>query len=126
MSLENKLYEAFEKGDSIGFKKLTAEEKDLYLTQEFILRYEMDGFSAYFYNLLPDKDQIQTQIDAIRNVGLNNLAGILERGFKLFEDYEDPKHETTWGEILKQYDPHNLLDILHDEIDNLDYYGVDS
>jgi cell wall assembly regulator SMI1 len=54
------------------------------------------------------------------------LAVILAKGVALFKGYKDPDSPSTWGEILKKYDPKNQLDGLDTQIAELENFGIDS
>ncbi len=115
---------AFDRGLSDGLESLSEEDLKLYLIQDFIIEQEMNGFSGYFYNRLPNLKQISSTMDAMKEYGLLELAGILNEAFQLFREYVDPKSETTWEEVLRRYDPKSQLEVLENKINSLDDYGL--
>jgi hypothetical protein len=57
---------------------------------------------GYFYNRLPDLDDIQAAIMAMRQHGLSELAALLDDAAGLFTGYSDPDPTTTWNEVLRR------------------------
>jgi hypothetical protein len=124
MTAWERLTEVFDRGLRDGVDRLTPAERDLYLIQDFIIEQEVNGLGGYFYNRLPDRAHIQATVDAMRRHGLRQLANLLGEAMYLFRDYADPDQPTTWGEVLRQYDPSNRLGAIEDQIRALDDYGL--
>jgi Domain of unknown function (DUF4375) len=124
MTAWERLTEVFDRGDREGVDHLTPAERELYLIQEFILEQEMNGLSGYFYNRLPGLAATQVTVEAMRRHGLPQLASLLSEAMHLFGDYGDPYPPTTWGEILRKYDPSDRLEKIADRIRKLDDYGL--
>ena len=124
MSPDDRLTEVFDRGIRNGVESLAPEERELYLIQDFIIEREQNGLSGYFYNRLPDVTQIQATIDAMRRHGLSALADLLGSALDLFREYEDPNPPTTWGEVLRRYDPSDHLDTINNQIRALNGYGL--
>lgn len=114
----------FDKGSSDGMDSLSSDERELYLIQDFILQWEMDAFSGYFYNHLPHVDLIVEAVVSMRKHGLHALADILNEALELFRDYTEPTTATTWRKVLKQYDPNDCLSHLDHRIHELHNYGL--
>jgi hypothetical protein len=119
-----RLAEVFDRGLASGIDSLDVDERELYLIQDFIIDYEMGGLSPYFYNRLPDLDRIGAAIAAMRRFGLNDLATLLAEAADLFRGYTDPDPPTTWGEVLRRYDPDDRLSAVDNRIERLDHYGL--
>src|SRR5262249_36856931 len=100
-------------------------DRALFLIQDFIIDYEMQGLKGYIYNRLPNLDRISSAVTAMHRYGLFELAALLREAAELFRNYSDPDPPTTWTEVLQQYDPTRRLDQLHTEIALLPKYGMD-
>ncbi len=125
MSPEDRLSEIFDRGLKDGVERLSTDERELYLIWKFILEWEQNGLSGYFYNRLPDVSQMQTTIDAMHRHRLLMLADLLSSALDLFREYADPNPPTTWDAVLRQYDPSGLLKTIDDQIGALKGYGLD-
>lgn len=123
MTTWERLTEVFDKGCQHGVDALTPRERELYLIQDFILEFEMNSLSGYFYNRLPDVALIQEAIDSMNRHGFAKLAKILTEGLDLFRNYVDPDPPTTWQVVRQRYDPSNRLDLLEQRINKLKDYG---
>jgi hypothetical protein len=119
-----KLAEVFDRGLRDGVESLSADDRDLFLIQDFIIEFEMNSLGGYFYNRLPDHLKISSTIAAMQRFGLSTLALLLGKALILFQDYRDPGLPTTWSEILRSYDPQNQLEALEKSIHRLDDYGL--
>lgn len=124
MSPVQKLSDVFERALSEGLESFTKEERDLYLIQDFIIEQEMNGLHGYFYNRLPNPEQISSTVAAMRRFGLTDLATLLEEAFQLFKGYTQSDTALTWSEILRHYDPASRLDALGKKINALEDYGL--
>jgi hypothetical protein len=124
MTPSQKLAEVFDRGLSDSVESLSAEERDLYFIQDFIIEKEMNGLSGYFYNRLSNPQQISSTVDAMRRHGLSELGGIVNEALQLFQGYVEPDSATTWSDILRHYDPENRLGVLAKKINALDDYGL--
>jgi hypothetical protein len=124
MQPDLRLTKVFDRAFKKGRASLTKQEKKLYLIQFFILEYEMNGLSGYFYNRLPKTKQISSTVDAMREFGLDDLAELLHQAALLFKNYKDPKTPATWSKVLKRYDPKNQLGTIDRKIGNLNNYGM--
>lgn len=124
MATDDSLAEAFDRGPRDGVDALTPADRELFHIQYFILEYEMGGLSGYFYNRLPDLAGVQAAVAAMRGHGLAKLATLLSEAADLFATYAEPDPPTTWGEVLRRYDPAGHLDELDRRIGALDDYGL--
>jgi hypothetical protein len=124
MTPDERLTEVFDRGYRDGGKSLNSLDRDLFRIQDFILGYEMGGLSGYLYNRLPDLDEIRAAVAAMRKCHLPELAELLSEAVSLFREYVEPDPSSTWGEILKVYDPESRLDLIHRRIAELDNYGL--
>jgi Domain of unknown function (DUF4375) len=124
MSPSQKLSEVFDRALNEGLESLSEKERELYLIQDFIIELEMNGMSGYFYNRLPNPEQISSTVAAMRRFGLRDLAALLDEAFQLFERYPQPDSATRWSEIVKQYDPANRLEAIGKRINALGDYGL--
>jgi len=120
------LTDVFDRGLRDGFDALPPAERELYLIQDFILDYEMNSLSGYFYNWLPELNCIRATIAAMRKRHLSELASLLTEATDLFTGYIDPDPPSTWERVLKKYDPSNRLQSLDEHIGALDDYGLGS
>src|ERR1700733_2812921 len=105
MAPYERLTAVFDRAMREGLDGLSTTDRELYLIQDFIIESEMNGLSGYFYNRLPDVGLIEKAVEAMRRWGLADLASILSESLELFLGYVEPDPPTTWGEILRQYDP---------------------
>jgi len=121
---DERLTEVFDRGFRDGVDALSADERELYRIQEFIIDYEMGGLSEYFYNRLPDLDEIRSTVAAMQKFRLSELAGLLNEAAELFRDFVDPDPPSTWGKVKQLYDPTGRLDTLHRLIGEIDGYGL--
>jgi hypothetical protein len=124
MMPSQRLTEVFDRALRQGLQSLTAEEQDLYLIQDFIIEFEMNGLSGYFYNRISEPQQIMSAIAAMRRYGLLDLAAIVQDAFQLFREFTPRNLEDTWSSVLKQCDPENHLAMLEEKILALDNYGL--
>ena len=122
--MEDVRFEVFDRAIKYGIESLTAAERELYLIQDFIIEYEMNSLSGYFYDRLPEIKIVQETINAMRANNMHELSSLLDEALNLFQEYVDPKETTTWGEILKKYDPTDLLGDIEGRIDKLLNYGI--
>jgi hypothetical protein len=122
MTPDERLAEVFDRGLRDGVNALAPAERELFHIQDFIIEYEMGGMSGYFYNRLPDLDGIRAAVAAMRRHGLPELAPLVGEAAELFTGYTDPP--STWGEVLRLYDPGHRLDELEGRIGALDNYGL--
>jgi hypothetical protein len=120
-----RLTEVFDRGLTCGVDALGQTERELYLIQYFILEYEMGDLSGYFYNRLPNLDDIRATIAAMRRQNLPAVADLLTEAVDLFRGYVDPDLPTTWSEVLHRYDPDDRLSTVSARIRGLDNYGLD-
>ena len=124
-SANDRLSEVFERACHSGIGVLTADERELYEIQEFILHYELGGVSGYLYNHLVGTDKIRAVISAMRKRKLTRLAALLEEAVELVANYNIQDSPTTWGRILQECDPNRRLASIDTEIEKLDDYGLD-
>jgi hypothetical protein len=124
MTPDERLAKVFDRGLRDGLDALTPTEQELFRIQDFILEYEMGGLSGYFYNRLPDLDPIRAAVAAMRRYGLAELAALVGEAAGLFAEYVEPDPPSTWGEVLRQYDPAGRLDDLERRIGALDNCGL--
>jgi hypothetical protein len=118
------LAEVFDRGLRDGPDSLSADDRELFRIQGFIIDYEMGGLSGYFYNRLPDLAGIRAAIAAMRRHRLLELAALLDEAAGLFAGYTDPDPQTTWEAVRRRYDPAGRLDELGRRIGALDGYGL--
>lgn len=123
-TLDDKLTEAFDRGLREGTESLTPDECDLFLTQDFIIEFEMNGLSGYFYNRLPDLEIIAHAALAMRHLGAYELSSLVSEAIKLFKNYKEPSAVATWNEVIKEYDPHGVLQAIETRIYELPRYGL--
>lgn len=121
---EEQLTAAFEKATAEGPASLTGADRDYYLIQDFILEYEDGGLSGYFYNHVPELDQIKAAVDSMKRHELTDLAEVLGGAMKLFENYEEPDRPVTWRGVLNRCDPDETLPGLDHRIRELPNYGL--
>ncbi len=124
MSATERLSKVFLKGLADRGHSLKADKYQLYLIQDFMVEFEMNSLSGYFYNRLPELGYIKATITAMRQFGLNTLAELLEQAYNLFQDHVDPLEVTTWNAVRSSYDPDKKLEQIDMEITNLDDYGL--
>jgi hypothetical protein len=124
MTPDERLTEVFDRGFTDGEGSLSQADRDLYLIQNFILEYEMSGLGGYFASILPDLDRIHATVEAMSARRMTSLAALLSEAAALFDGYTDPDPPTTWNDVLRRYDPADLLDELYDRINALDNYGL--
>ena len=124
MVSHDRLAEVFDRGLRDGLDTLSIEDQELFRIQDFIIDYEMGGLSGYFYNRLPDLDGIRAAVAAMQRHRLTELAALLGEAVGLFAGYADPDLPSTWGEVVRRYDPAGRLDELDRLIGALDGYGV--
>jgi hypothetical protein len=103
---------------------LSSVDRELFRIQDFIIEYEMNGLSGYFYNRLPDVANILAAVAAMRKHGLPEMASFLGEAAQLFVGYVDPDPPTTWEVVLRQYDPANQLAELELRIRKIRGYGI--
>ena len=118
-----RLAEVFDRGLRDGVETLSLADRELFLIQDFVIDHQMGGLSGYFYNRLPELNGINSTVAAMQKYGLNELAALFNEAVKLFAEYSDPDSPTTWGEVLRRYDPNGQLHELCRKIDSLDNYG---
>lgn len=124
MTLEDRLTEVFDRGLRDGVESLAPVDRELFRIQDFIIEFEMNGLSGYFYNRLPDLEEIAATVAAMRKHGMAEAAALLAEGAELFASYIDPVPATTWSAVLRQYDPTDRLDELASRIGELENYGI--
>ena len=124
MTADERLTEVFDRGLRDGVDSLSSIDRELFCIQDFIIEYEMNGMSGYFYNWLPDVGGILAAVAAMRKHGLPELASILGKAAELFVGYVDPDPPTTWEVVLRQYDPTNRLTDLEQVIRKIRGYGI--
>jgi hypothetical protein len=124
MTADQRLAEVFDRGRREGLDALSPAERELFCIQDFILQYENGGLSGYFYNRLPDLGSIRTVVTALRRHRLPELAALLGEAAELFRAYSDPDPPSTWGQVLRRYDPGGRLDELDRRIWSLENYGL--
>ena len=121
-----RLYEVFNRGLDSGVEALSPSERELFRIEDFLVEYEMNGLSGYFYNRLPDLDGIVATVAAMRRYGLTALGDLLGEAVDLFKGYVDPDPPSTWGKVLRRYDPRERLDRIAKRINALNNYGLDA
>jgi hypothetical protein len=121
---ERRMAGAYERGLRDGFETLSAVDQDLYLIQDFVFEYQLGDLTGYFYNRLQDREGIHRTIDVMRRRGLGELASLLEEAAFLFRNYAESHTQTTWGDVLKQYDPEERLMSVSDRIRRLGNFGL--
>ena len=124
-SLHQRLSDAFNRGLKNGFESLGDIDKELFLIQHFIVEFEMNGLSGYFYNRLPDVAALESAVVAMRKHGFAQLAELLAEAVAPFASYVDRTTPTTWGAVRDAYDPNRILDSVSKRISNLRSYGVE-
>jgi hypothetical protein len=124
MTAAERLTEIFDRAIKEGVDSLSPAEHDLYLIQDFIIDYEINDLSGYFYNHLPDLRSIRAAIASMRRCGLTELARLLSQAADLFGTYADADLATTWGDVLRKYDATGRLKQLSEQIRALDDYGL--
>jgi Domain of unknown function (DUF4375) len=124
MDARERIAEVYERGLEDEGASLDPTERELYLIQDFIFEHEMAGLSGYLFNRLPDVDRIRATAEAMHRQGLKRLADMLDEALGLFRKYDESRPETTWSEILREYDPNDRLDELEEEIGKLNDYGL--
>jgi hypothetical protein len=87
MTPNQRLAEVFDRGLRRGVDSLSADERDLYLIQDFIIEQEINGLSGYFYNRVAIPGHIPATVNAMRQHGLLELGAILNDALQLFEGY---------------------------------------
>lgn len=126
MTPEERLHEVYERGWEEGIDTLSPGDRELFMIQDFIVEFLMEGLSCYFYNRLPDElGRVRATIAAMRRHGLNTLAELLAEAAELFWDYRELEHIKTCGELMQYYDPEDRLDQIQDRILALEGYGLD-
>lgn len=123
MTTDDQLAEVFDRGLADGVDTLSFADRELFRIQDFIIEFEMNGLSGYFYNRLPDLCEIAATVEAMRKHS-PALAGLLYDAAQLFNEYTDPDPPTTWSNVLKRHDPTDRLCDVHDRIAALDSYGL--
>jgi hypothetical protein len=126
MDAENRLAEVFDAGLANGIASLSPRDQDLYRIQDFIIDFQMGGLSGYLYNHLPDVEDIERTVEAMRRRKLTHLASLLKSALNLFRDYVDPDPPSTWEDVLKEYDPGEKLQDVESRIHELDNFGLKS
>jgi hypothetical protein len=126
MTPDQKLMESYARGLENGFDSLSREEQDLFLIEDFIFEFELGSLTGYLYNRLPDVPRIRATIAAMQRCGLTDLAKLLSEAANLFSDYVDPDSPTTWGAVLKKYDPAGSLRSLDHRITALENFGLNT
>ncbi|MGN6366810.1 MAG: DMP19 family protein [Phycisphaerae bacterium] len=124
MTLDDQLTEAFDRGLRCGTDALSERERDLYFVQHFIIEFEMGGLTTYLYNQLHDIEKVDRTIAAMQRIGATALADLLANAAELFRTYEPTVTSRTWREILKQHDPEEALETIHNAIEKLPRYGL--
>ena len=107
-----------------GFTSFSPTDHELFRILDFKHQYTDGGLSGYFYNRLPDLDDIQAVVALMRRYGLSELAALLGEAAALFSGYSDPDPPTTWEQTCQNYDPSGRLDELDGRIRELDNYGL--
>lgn len=123
MTTDDKLAEVFDRGLADGVDTLSPADRELFRIQDFIIEYEMNGLSGYFYNRLPNVGEIAAAVEAMRK-HTPALAALLNDAAQLFIEYTDPDPQTTWSNVLKRYDPTDRFSDVHDRIAALNSYGL--
>src|SRR5262245_14198514 len=119
MTLDDRLEGVFDRGLVLGVETLSPMDRELFRIQDFIVEYEMNGLSGYFYNRLPDIGEIAAAVEAMRK-HTPTLAALLNEALQLFAEYTNPDRPATWHEILRRYDPADQLGELQHRIEALD------
>ena len=122
-----RLSEVLDKGLRVGVEQLSVSERSYFLIADFIDRWETDGLSAYLYNVLPDVAVIEETVTAMKQHGLDDLAGLLGKVHELFQGYREPTRPTTWDVTLKTYDRAGIIPSVHKAIFSLQRdhgYGI--
>jgi hypothetical protein len=122
MSLDDQLTEVFDRGLRLGVESLSDTDRELFRIQDFILEFELNELSGYLYNRLPDIAGIDMTIVALRGHGFVRLADLLHQAVELFRNYREPDPPSTWGELLKLYDPEDRISLISKQIHALDAY----
>jgi hypothetical protein len=117
-----RLSEVFDRGLRRGLESLAEEERELYRIQDFIIEQEMNGLSGYFYNRLPNREQISLPVKAMQRYGLPDLAALLNEALQLFEGCALPDAASKWSDILRRYDTESRLNVLGKKINALGDY----
>lgn len=125
-TLDDKLTEVFDRGLRDGMDSLTTSERELFLVQDFIIEFEMNGLSGYLYNRLPDLETIARAASSMNRLGANRLAALVGEAAELFQNYKEPGAGATWSDVLKEYDPHGVLQTIEAKINKLPGYGLPS
>jgi hypothetical protein len=123
-TIDQRLSEVFDRGLKNGFASLDVDEKELFRIQDFIVEFEMNGLSGYFYNKVPDISAIHAAVAAMRKHGFDELARLLAEALRPFDTYVEPVVPTTWSTVVKAYDPNRVLESISRRISNLPNYGV--
>jgi len=124
VTIDDQLTDVFDRGLRNGVESLSAAELELFRIQDFIIEFEMNGLSGYFYNRLPDRDDILATIAAMQSRGASELAAHLGEGLDLFSGYVESDSVTTWGDVLRRFDPTERLESIHRRISALNGYGL--
>lgn len=124
MTPDERLAEVFDRAVRNGMSSLSPVERELYLIEDFILEYEMNSLSGYFYNRLPDLQKIDATVASMRRHGLSRLATLVAEATELFRAYKEPDPPTTWNEVLRRFDPAGHLQRIDDAIRELGNYGL--
>jgi hypothetical protein len=96
----------------------------MFLIQDFILEFEMNGLTGYFYNRLTTAGRMIDTVSAMRRYHLPELADLLFEAVQLFREFS-PEHEAdNWAELITKYDPGNRLHAINQQIILLDDYGI--
>ena len=125
MDFNDRLTEVFDRGLREGVDSLSPADRDVFRIQDFIIEYEMNGISGYFYNRLPDVKGIFAAVAAMRECGLAQLADLLEEAATLFANFSDPPVSARWSDLLTRYDPEGALDRIDRRISALRNYGIE-
>lgn len=126
MSPHEKLSNAFDKALNAGIESLSADEKDLYFIQDFIIELEMGGLSGYLYNRLAITNHVSSTISAMRTYGLSEMAELLAEANQLFPPQAKADFANTWAEVVRRHDPGNRLALIEGMIENIEDYGIPS
>jgi hypothetical protein len=102
---EDHLTDVFDRGLRDGIDALAPSDQELFRIQDFIIEFEMNGLTGYFYNRLPDQAAIVATAAAMRRHGLLELGSLLEEAGGMFAGYADLSPETTWGDVCRNCDP---------------------
>jgi hypothetical protein len=109
MDAENRLADVFDAGLANGIASLSPRDQELYRIQSFVIDFQMGGLSGYLYNHLPDVEEIERTVEAMRRRKRTRLASLLDSAWNLFRDYVEPDSPSTWEDVLKEYDPGEKL-----------------